>query len=290
MLPGHFRYRFTALLIVLSSSLFALQKPSPATGSHCAATSVESKSLYTEPVRVEANPQKGFRSAYYLFLPASLPKEQAGEAATLLVIPNNTGIVSDDIAVHERAALRDIRDWRRLATALHVGLLMPVFPRPAYNDLIYTHALSRAAMEADEPPLHRLDLQLIRMIADAQSRERHDHIRFHKRVLMFGFSASGMFVNRFVFMHPDRVQAATVGSPGGWAIAPVSQWKGQSLPYPVGVADFRAITGARFRLKKVAKVPQLLYLGTADVNDSVVYHDSYDEQSKNLFFRCSETA
>ena len=249
-----------------------------------ATTPVGSKPLYPEPIRVEADPDNGFWSAYYLFLPATLQKAVGDEAATLLVIPNNTGKVSDDMAVHERAALRDINDRRRLATSLNVGLLMPVFPRPASDDLIYTHALGRTAMEAKDPRLHHLDLQLVRMIDNARSREKREHIRFHKRVLLFGFSASGMFVNRFVFMHPDRVKAATIGSPGGWAIAPVSQWQGHSLPYPIGVADFHTVTGSRFRLKKVAQVPQLLYMGTADQNDSVVYHDSYDEESKTLIF------
>jgi hypothetical protein len=285
MLWNRFVSRFVILLIGSLFPLSAQQKlPQPIATTRAAITTAESNLGYPEPFRIEANPQKGFWSAYYLFLPTTLRKGLTGEDATLLIIPNNTGKVSDDMAVHDKSALRDITDWRRLATSLHVGLLMPVFPRPAYDDLIYTHALSRTAMEADEPQLHRLDLQLIHMIDDARSREKNEHIRFHKRVLMFGFSASGMFVNRFVFMHPDRVQAATIGSPGGWAIAPVSKWKGNSLPYPIGVADFRAVTGQRFRLKRVAQVPQLLYMGTADQNDSVVFHDSYDEQSKELIF------
>jgi pimeloyl-ACP methyl ester carboxylesterase len=81
------------------------------------------------------------------------------------------------------------------------------------------------------------------MIDDAVAREAKAGLRFDRRVLMYGFSASGMFTNRFVFLHPDRVLAAAYGSPGGWALAPVTSWQGAFLPYPVGIGDIKALTG-----------------------------------------------
>jgi dienelactone hydrolase len=226
-----------------------------------------------------------------LFIPTSLLNRQGRDGLTLLVIPNNTGKASDNPAVHEEAALKTAKSWREFATKLNVALLVPTFPRPIAHGLmanesgnIYTHALSRAALQIDIPEIQRVDLQLIHMIDDACAKQRQRGLRFNKRVLMFGFSASGMFTNRFVFLHPDRVQAAAFGSPGGWAIAPVSSWKGTSLPYPVGVADFKAVTGKKLHLQAVAKVPQFLFMGTADENDAVVYSDSFDKQSKERVF------
>ena len=116
---------------------------------------------------------------------------------------------------------------------------MPVFPRPATDWKIYTHALDRDAMLTDKKEYARFDLQLVAMIDDARARLKKDKLKFDKSVLMTGFSASGMFANRFVFLHPDRVKAAAIGSPGGWAIAPVANYKEKTLRYPIGTGDFK---------------------------------------------------
>lgn len=239
---------------------------------------------YADPIRIAADAKKGFDYPYFLFVPANLLDHSKQIHARLLVVPNNTGTVSDDESVHERSALREANDWRRLATSLNVGLLVPVFPRPASNDLLYTHALGRSAMLTTDPRFAHIDRQLLRMIDDARKQQRKSNIDFDKRVFMLGFSASGMFTNRFVFMHPDRTQAAAIGSPGGWAIAPVAHWKNVPLRYPIGVADFKSVTGTKFDLHAVADVPQFLFVGDADQNDSVVYHDSYEEQDRKLVF------
>ena len=101
---------------------------------------------------------------------------------------------------------------------------------------------------------------------------------------MWGFSASGSFVNRFVFLHPERVLAAAYGSPGGWAIAPLSSYKGTRLRYPIGVADLDQLTGRPFDLAAVAKVPQFLFMGADDNNDSVIYDDSFDSGARIRIF------
>ncbi|HML49272.1 MAG TPA: hypothetical protein PKE04_21240, partial [Clostridia bacterium] len=49
--------------------------------------------------------------------------------------------------------------------------------------------------------------------------------------------------NRFALLHPDRVRAAAIGSPGGWPVAPVAQAEGNDLPYPIGIADVAQLTG-----------------------------------------------
>lgn len=281
----HLRYGLWPRLVLMFSIAFALsaiaaQGPR-STPPQKVLPEAQQPAKYPDVTRVGANPKQGFLSPYFLFFPEQLQNAQ-GAHARLLVLPNNTGTVSDDRSVHETAALKVANDWRWLATKLNVGLLVPAFPRPAAQDSIYTHALGRSAMLTEIPQIRRIDLQLIHMIDDARSRQRHRGLRLGKRVLMFGFSASAMFTNRFVFLHPERVQAAAFGSPGGWAIAPASSWKGAALTYPVGVADFKAVTGENFHLDKVAEVPQFLFLGTTDENDSVPNDDSYEERERKL--------
>jgi pimeloyl-ACP methyl ester carboxylesterase len=284
------RFVFSLLICIVVGSLTA-QSQQSAPAQPPSQNPSKQVAPFPEVTRVPAKPEKGFLSPYYIFMPTPLLNSRGRNNVSLLVVPNNTGKGSDDPAVHEKAALREANDWRRLATKLNVGLLVPAFPRPAAHGLIakdsdniYTHALSRAALLTSIPEIQRVDLQLIHMIDDARSEQRHRGLRVNKRVLMFGFSASGMFTNRFVFLHPDRVLAAAFGSPGGWALAPVSSWNDSMLPYPVGVSDFKAVSGKNFHLRAVAKVPQFLFMGTADENDAVVYTDSYDKQSKKLIF------
>ena len=140
-------------------------------------------------------------------------------------------------------------------------------------------------MLTKEPGLERLDIQLIRMMSDLREREKKARIDIEEGALMVGFSASGMFVNRFTFMHPDQVRAAAIGSPGGWPIAPISHYRDSVLRYPVGVGDFHEVTGTNFDLPSVAKVPQFIFMGDKDTNDSMTYSDSFEEQDRAIVFK-----
>ncbi|HSK72749.1 MAG TPA: hypothetical protein VK892_13695 [Pyrinomonadaceae bacterium] len=239
----------------------------------------------SEIVKVEAQPAKGFNYPYYLYVPKAMREEVGNrKRRTILVIPNNAGKTSDDFNVHEEDVKRRIKNNSEIADKLGVALLMPVFPRPQTYWQIYTHALDRDAMTTDKKEFARFDLQLVRMIDDARARLAKEKLKFDKRVLMLGFSASGMFVNRFTFLHPDRVKAAAIGSPGGWAIAPVASFKEKTLRYPIGTNDFQSISGKKLDLKNLRKVPLFIFLGDKDDNDSVVFRDSYEKEDEDLIF------
>ena len=225
---------------------------------------------------IEAQPRSGFHSDYYLYLPASLRRDADG-VATLLVQPNNSGRTSDDLAVHRRDAWMTGFERKRIADALGVALLVPAFPRTASDWKVYTHALDRDVLTTRKPELARLDLQLIAMIDDARARLRKGGTPVDARVLLQGFSASAMFVNRFTVLHPQRVRAVTVGSPGGWPIAPAARVGSDALPYPAGVADLEVLTGHVFDATAFARVPMYLYMGDADDNDSLDFGDGWDK-------------
>lgn len=225
---------------------------------------------------VEADAGKGFRSDYYLYVPARLHRDADG-LATLLVQPNNSGRTSDDAAAHRRDAWMTGFERRRIADELGVALLVPAFPRPASAWRVYTHALDRDVLTTRDPVLRRLDLQLLAMIDDAGARLRREGSPLDARVLLQGYSASAMFANRFTALHPQRVRAVTVGSPGGWPIAPVATEGADALPYPAGVADLATLTGQPFAAASFARVPQYLYMGADDDNDSLDFGDGWDK-------------
>jgi len=253
-------------------------------------TSLKSDGSSNQPtsgdlVRVDAAPANGFYWPYYLYVP---PKELLKRSRGLgfnyiLVLPNNSG-GNDSFEIHDKDAKERTERSRRLANELGVIIVRPVFPRSKTEWWYYTHALDRDTMLMTKPDLKRPDVQLIAMVEDARRRLKKDGLNVEQRVLLWGFSASGMFANRFALLHPERVQAVAVGSPGGWPIAPTPTYRGMKLRYPIGTGDLTSVAGKVFDKDGFKRPPMFFYMGDQDTNDSVVFTDGYDPEDKNLIF------
>lgn len=233
-------------------------------------------------LEVEASSAKGFQFPYLLVLPMDPHKPSP---LALLVEPNNTGFVTDDFERHRQAALETATVssvGHSVAKFLNVALLVPIFPRPASRAMTYTHALDRDTLLIDEGPLQRLDLQLIHMIDDARAKLAAMGISVGSQVLLNGFSASGTFVNRFTVMHPDRVRAVACGGINAILTVPLASSGQTVLPYPLGVSDLLELSGEAFALETWQQVPQLVYMGADDTNDSVAFDDGYSPAERAI--------
>lgn len=244
----------------------------------------QKKVVAYEILKVNKSVSEGFSYPYLLYIPNSLTKSEKRSDITLLVVPNNTGTVNDTLQFHEAVARKQLLIWAKFANRLNTAVLMPIFPRPKKDVLVYTHALDRDVMISEKEEFKRLDLQLIAMIDHSTKELAGRNIKKKKKVWMAGFSASGMFVNRFTFMHPGQVEAAAIGSPGGWPIAPIGQFQNESLRYPIGISDISSIAGEKINFQKLQKTPLFIYMGDEDHNDSVVYADGYEKEDKELIF------
>jgi hypothetical protein len=237
-----------------------------------------------ELVEIPAAPEKGFNFSYLLFVP------EAGEGKKydyLLVETNNTGRTSDDLEVHRAAATALARDssvGNFVAKALRIPLLVPVFPRPASTGNVYTHSLDRDTILINDGPLKRLDLQLIAMIADARPRLQGLGRPARAQVLMNGFSASGLFANRFALLHPEMVAAVACGGINGFITLPVAELKSRPLNFPVGIADLEKVGPHAFNRSAYLAIPQFAYMGAEETNDAVVYKDAYSDEERTLIF------
>ncbi len=107
-------------------------------------------------------------------------------------------------------------------------------------------------------------------------------INTDEKIFIQGFSASGMFANRFTILHPERVKAAAIGSPGGWPIAPISNFNGQVLHYPAGIADLEELTGSSFDVETYNTIPQIIYMGSRDDNDSLDFEDGWEQETAEV--------
>lgn len=231
---------------------------------------------------VAGQPEKGFWNNYILFIPKGTPLKNQ---LFLLVEPNNTGKTSDNIEVHQQYAinLASVSSvGNNVSTELKIPLLVPVFPRPTSQPLIYTHALDRDVMLEKLPGLERPDLQLLAMINDAAGQLNLMEIKIAPKVFMNGFSASATFVNRFSLIHPEKVKALAIGGFNGKLMIPQDQVNGIELNYPLGINDFITLFGSGFDLKKYQEIPQFIYMGKLDENDAVQFDDAYSENERSI--------
>jgi pimeloyl-ACP methyl ester carboxylesterase len=156
------------------------------------------------------------------------------------------------IAVHgtTRATQRYRDAFVDFAEANGVIVMVPLFPanitRPGD---INSYKMLRAG------ELH-YDAVMIDMIAEMHERYRI----FGDKVLMYGFSGGAQFVHRFMYLHPERLMAMSIGSPG------VVTLLDPTRPFWVGVKDFEAVFGRPLDLGAIRKVPVHMIVGAEDKN------------------------
>lgn len=115
--------------------------------------------------KIEANGDSGYHSSYYIYTSKkTILDAEKGKKINILVVPNNTAMTSDNIRKHEDFALLQTYISHIIFKDLNSVILVPIFPRPEKNKLIYTQALDRDTLTTEIEELKRLDLQLNMMI------------------------------------------------------------------------------------------------------------------------------
>lgn len=204
-----------------------------------------------------------------------------------MVEPNNTGFTNDSIEVHlnsagELASKSSVGN--NVSRLLKIPLLVPVFPRPSNRPLIYTHALDRDIMMEKSNDLERLDLQLLSMITIGKEELKSLDVLTANKIFMTGFSASGTFVNRFSFLHPQIIQALAIGGLNSKLMLPLEKLEEENLNYPIGINDFEQIAGKTYESDLYKSISQFIYMGKLDENDAVKFNDAYSEEERKIIF------
>src|SRR5207248_3758811 len=63
---------------------------------------------------------------------------------------------------------------------------------------------------------------------------------------------------------------------------PLETYQGVKLPFPLGIADLRSLTGAGFNDKAYRQVSQYIYMGYLDRNDTFPFSDAWDDDEREL--------
>lgn len=100
----------------------------------------------------------------------------------------------------------------------------------------------------------RYDLALLAMVEEIGSRYRLAGPRFS----LFGFSGGGHFAHRFFYLHPQRLQAVSIGAPG------IVTLLDRERDYWVGVRDFEAAWGRPIDVDAMRQVAVQTVIGTDD--------------------------
>ena len=121
------------------------------------------------------------------------------------------------------------------------------------------------------------------MVADAQRRLAACGRVVSRKFMLDGFSASAMFVSRFVYLHPNFVAAAAFGGINSFIMLPATEIDGHALQYPLGLAGYDTFTGHPFQQSVYNAVPQFAYMGANDTNDAAsTGGDAYSSEDVEL--------
>ncbi len=184
------------------------------------------------------------RFHYCLYVPPSVGD---GAAVDLLVAVHGTGRTS---FLEFRDGFAEFGRWHRCA------VLCPIFPVGVRGD--DARGGYKYIAEGDI----RYDRILLAMVAEVAERYRQDWGRF----AAFGFSGGGHFVHRFAILHPDKLWAASIGSPGSVTLLdPSRDWW-------VGIRDVAERFGVTFDPAALARVPVQMVVGAADLETWEITH------------------
>lgn len=132
-----------------------------------------------------------------------------------------------------------------------------------------------------------LDDQVKKMIEHSLSYLHDEQYTVQNKVIMAGYSATGTFTDRFSTLHPETVAMVISGATLDDMLLPLTEYAGEQLDYPVGVADYEAIVGKPFDLTAHNQVARLIFMGKDDTNNVVGFSDCYYEYTNEQLTRYS---
>ncbi|KAI0150035.1 alpha/beta-hydrolase [Hypoxylon sp. NC0597] len=155
------------------------------------------------------------------------------------------------VSVHgTRRYVYDIEDLAPFAESTPCAILTPLFPTglDGPNDIdSYKQIRSKTLCS---------DLALLSMLDEVAVRWPEIDT---EKIFLMGFSGGGQFAHRFLYLHPDRLAAVSVGAPGQTTILDDQQ------NWPVGTKDVESLFGKTINKDLIKGIPIQLVIGDQDV-------------------------
>ena len=186
--------------------------------------------------------------------------------AYILIRSNNSGFPSCSYEEIKKNAIDKFEYFPPLFSDLNVICMQPIFPRFDIENLGFDlHSMDRNSVIITESLYKRIDLQLIAMIDDLKNRLSEKYrIEVEDKVLLYGFSASANFADRFSIIHPSIVEAVAIGGNNEYLL-PVQSWNNENLPFPLGLYDFEKLFKKIFEEEEFRNVKRYIFRGENDL-------------------------
>lgn len=184
------------------------------------------------------------------------------ENAGKRVIMESNNLESVDL---ERILEQGIETGRRLArlTDNHPGvIIVPLIP--SYRNAPYFQQLSRECFElSTDDRNYRIDEQIVRIVDKAKEIVKKEKgIDLEDKIFLNGYSSSGVFAQRFALLHPELIDAACIGGASGSIPVPTGD-----LSYPIGIADYKGLTGKEFDMDSYSQIDFTYYVGELETQN-----------------------
>lgn len=200
-------------------------------------------------IYVEEGNNEGFNFPYILCLPHKL-----NDGDTLFVESNNEENPKD---LNKSAEMITQKVLELMSGSnIKSPILIPILPTEGIDGRPYFQQLSHECFGENLPKEKtRIDLQLLNVLQDAKQRifQLTDK-KLDEKIFMHGYSASGVFAQRFALIHPEVVGAVCVGGAIGSIPMPLTEENGIPLDYPVGVNNYAEIFGKEFNFEAYKKI------------------------------------
>lgn len=148
-------------------------------------------------------------------------------------------------------------------------VLIPIIPS-VKGGIPYYQQLSKECFDISaDNPLYRIDLQVLNIINQAKERIAK-YANISEKIFLNGYSASGVFAQRFALLHPEIIDTLCVGGASGSIPMPTAE-----LQYPLGIADYYNITGKSFDYEAYSQIKFRYYVGSLE--DTRKSSNRYDE-------------
>lgn len=184
------------------------------------------------------------RFAYCLYVPECI--EDASRPVELVVVVHGSNRAMETY----RNSFAEFGRWNDCI------ILAPMFPVGVQGD--GNGDGYKQILEGDI----RYDRVLLDMVAEVGRKYGRDFDTF----ALFGYSGGGQFTNRFCYLHPERLWAASIGAPGSVTLLDAER------KWWVGVADMETRFGKALDLEALRRLPIHLVVGAADLETWEITH------------------
>ena len=230
----------------------------------------------TEPgvKKIEADPDAGFHSPYFLYVPDfSLVEESVNDSQErpLVVTAYPWGEFEERVGGARRP---DSGITGPIADAMNCPVLsVPLTLTRGHIGLEPQELTLAPELETSDPRRDRVDLQLIAMIEDVKSRLSTGIYTIADGIHYDGGSSAAYFIEKIAPLHPEYINAYSFGA-NGHAFLPFKQLTDDipvhgdsdrtTIPWPIGTGNLEELTGEAFDKEAWMDIEQFRWIGGED--------------------------